>query len=204
MIASLGHATVVVDHFHVIRLANRVVDDVRRRVQQATTGHRGRKPDPLYRVRKLLLKALDGLDGVGLTRLMTALRVGDPHGDVYAAWQLKEITRDLYRVRDLEHARATLDVLYGWVDDHPVPELRRFAGTVRRWQDEILAWHTTDGASNGATEAVNLAIKNIKRAGRGFRNFRNYRLRLLAHAGGIHWQDQPAARLRSRSPRLVA
>jgi transposase len=46
LVAPLGHATVVVDHFHAIRLANMVVDQVRRRVQQATLGHRGRKPDP--------------------------------------------------------------------------------------------------------------------------------------------------------------
>jgi transposase len=44
--ASLGHATVVVDHFHAIRLANTVVDQTRRRVQQATLGHRGRKTIP--------------------------------------------------------------------------------------------------------------------------------------------------------------
>jgi transposase len=51
----LGHARVVVDHFHAVRLANTVVDQVRRRAQQATLGHRGRKRDPLYRIRKLLL-----------------------------------------------------------------------------------------------------------------------------------------------------
>jgi hypothetical protein len=50
--------------------------------------------------------------------------------------------------------------------------MRRFARNRRplaaRDQPEILAWHTTGGASNGPTEAVNLAIKNIKRVGRGF------------------------------------
>jgi transposase len=40
LVAPLGHATVVVDHFHAIRLANLVVDQVRRRTQQATLGHR--------------------------------------------------------------------------------------------------------------------------------------------------------------------
>jgi transposase len=40
LLAPLGHATVVVDHFHAIRLANTVVDQVRRRTQQATLGHR--------------------------------------------------------------------------------------------------------------------------------------------------------------------
>ena len=42
LVAPLGHAAVVVDHFHAVRLANTVVDQVRRRVQQATLGHRGR------------------------------------------------------------------------------------------------------------------------------------------------------------------
>jgi transposase len=54
----LGHATLVVYHFHVIALANRTVDDVRRRMQQHTTGHRGRSGDPLYGIRRLLLTRL--------------------------------------------------------------------------------------------------------------------------------------------------
>jgi transposase len=44
LVASLGHATVVVDHFHAIKLANTIVDQTRRRTQQALLGHRGRKP----------------------------------------------------------------------------------------------------------------------------------------------------------------
>jgi transposase len=63
LVAPLGHATAVVDHFHAIRLANTVVDQVRRRTQQATLGHRGRKRDPLYRIRKLLLTAVEQLTG---------------------------------------------------------------------------------------------------------------------------------------------
>jgi transposase len=199
----LGHATLVVDHFHIIKLANAVIDDVRRRVQNATTGHRGRKRDPLYRVRKLLLKACENLDSRGWQRLADGLRAGDPHGEVTAAWQLKEITRDLYRADDIDHARQILAVLYTWADSGDIPEMRRFAATVRRWEHEVLAYFTTGGASNGPTEAVNLTIKQIKRTGRGFTNFDNYRLRLLLRCG-VDWQDQPAASLRKRSPRLVA
>ena len=40
VVALLGHARVVVDHFHAIKLANMMVDQVRRRTQQATLGHR--------------------------------------------------------------------------------------------------------------------------------------------------------------------
>jgi transposase len=65
LVAPLGHATVVVDHFHAIKLANMVVDQTRRRVQQATLGHRGRKRDPLYGIRKLLLCAREQLSQRG-------------------------------------------------------------------------------------------------------------------------------------------
>jgi hypothetical protein len=62
---------------------------------------------------------------------------------------------------------------------------------VRAWEAEILAWHATDGCSNGPTEAVNLLIKNVKRVGHGFRNFANHRLRLLLHAASGGTRTKP-------------
>jgi transposase len=78
LVAPLGHATVVVDHFRAIRLANAAVDQARRRTQQATLGHRGRKHDPLYRIRKLLLTAAEQLTRRGRVRLRAGLAAGDP------------------------------------------------------------------------------------------------------------------------------
>jgi transposase len=203
LVASLSHARVVVDHFHAIRLANTVVDQVRRRTQQATMGHRGRKPDPLYRIRKLLLTAAEQLTGRGRAQLRAGLTAGDRFGEVAAAWQGKELLRAVYAAADLAAARAALDRFYRWCDGVQLLELSRLARTVRVWQTEILAWHLTAGCSNGPTEAINLLIKQVKRVGHGFRNFANYRLRLLLHCG-VRWQTHRTARLRGRSPRLVA
>jgi transposase len=203
LVVPLGHATVVVDHFHAIKLANTVVDQVRRRTQQATFGHRGRKRDPLYRIRKLLLTAAEQLTSRGRVRLRAGLAAGDPSGELAAAWQGKELLRAVYAAADLADARAALGRFYRWADGVGVPELSRLARTVRAWEAEILAFHTTDGCSNGPTEAMNLLIKKIKRVGHGFRNFTNYRLRLLLHCG-VRWQTHQTARLRGRSPRFVA
>jgi transposase len=201
--APLGHARVVVDHFHAIKLANTVVDQVRRRMQQATLGHRGRKRDPLYRIRKLLLTAAEQLTGRGRVRLRAGLAAGDPTGEVAAAWQGKELLRAVYAAVGTAAARAALERFYRWADGVQVAELSRLARTVRAWEAEILAWHATNGCSNGPTEALNLLIKKVKRVGHGFRNFVNYRLRLLLHCG-VTWQTHRTARLRGRSPRLVA
>jgi transposase len=203
LVAPLGHATVVVDHFHAIRLANAVVDQVRRRVQQATLGHRGRKRDPLYRIRKLLLTAQEQLTQRGRVRLRAGLAAGDPTGEVAAAWQGKELLRAVYAAVAMPAARAALDRFYRWADGVQVAELSRLARTVRAWEAEILAWHATNGCSNGPTEAVNLLIKKVKRVGHGFRSFANYRLRLLLHCG-VGWQTHHTARLRSRSPHFLA
>jgi transposase len=201
LVAPLGHATVVVDHFHAIRLANMVVDQVRRRVQQTTLGHRGRKHDPLYRIRKLAITARERLTQQGRARLLAGLAAGDSGGEVAAAWQGKELLRAVYAAAGREAARAALQRFYRWADGVGVAELSRLARTVRTWEAEILAFHSTGGCSNGPTEAVNLLIKKVKRVGHGFRNFDNYRLRLLLHCG-VRWQTPRTARLRGRSPRL--
>ena len=203
LVAPLGHATVGVDHFHAIRLANVVVDQARRRVQQATLGHRGRRRDPLYRIRKLLLVAAEQLTSRGRVRLRAGLAAGDPTGEVAAAWQGKELLRAVYAAAGMPAARAALERFYRWADGVGVAELSRLARTVRAWEAEILAFHITNGYSNGPTEAMNLLIKKVKRVGHGFRSFTNYRLRLLLHCG-VAWQTHRTARLRGRSPRFVA
>src|SRR5256885_10376926 len=105
----LAHATRVADLFHVVRVANRCVDKVRRRVQNETLGHRGRKADPLYRIRKLLLSGAERLDERGHDRMLLGLRVGDPHDEVLGAWLAKESVRDVYLTDDPDEAPLVLD-----------------------------------------------------------------------------------------------
>lgn len=95
--------------------------------------------------------------------------------------------------------------MYDWTVmciDSGVPELRRLARTIT-WREEFLAHFTAGRISNGPTEAVNLLIKKIKRAGHGFRNFHNHRLRLLLHCGTTRHHHTPTP-LRCRLPRLAA
>jgi transposase len=197
-------ATLVMDHFHAIALANRALDQVRRRVNNDVLGHRGRKADPLYRTRRLALTGAERLDQSGWDRLIAGIGAGDHDGVVEAAWEAKELLRNLYRAKTPEAVRAALGVFYGHVADHDhIPELVTLATTVAAWQAEILAYHHTGGASNGPTEAVNLSHRKTRRIGHGFRNFDNYRLRLLL-ACGVTWNTPPVARLRGRQPRLIA
>jgi transposase len=180
-------ATLVADPFHVTKLANTKLDECRRRVQNETLGHRGRRSDPLYRCRRLLTKARERLDDKGREKLTGLLRAGDPHGDVATLWEAKEAVRELY-------AHADPDLALEWVtqlgddlkdSDYPI-EARSLGRTLLRWKHQIAAWHQAH-VSNGPTEAVNNLIKRVKRAAFGFTSFRNYRIRSLLYAGKPNW-----------------
>ena len=184
---ALPHAYQVADPFHVVRLANRCVDLVRRRVQNETLGHRGRKGDPLYRIRRLLIMASERLDDRGEKRIQGLLRAGDPYGEVRDAWYAKESVRDIYQIGDPQLAAEFTQQLSGDLQDRSLPpEVSRLGRTIARWATQITNWHHS-AVTNGPTEGLNNLIKRIKRAAFGFRNFANYRIRALLYAGKPNW-----------------
>lgn len=179
----LPEAIMVLDAFHVVKLGTSMVDDVRRRVQNETTGHRGRKDDPLFKSRRLLLQGVEHLVEKQLVRLRELLDAGDPNGEVTVAWHAYQDLRMIYHVRLEEGSTYFLAMLEKY-SDCPVPEIKRLCTTLKKWKEQICAYFKTDGASNGPTEAINGVIETIRRVARGFRNFENYRLRSLMAAGG--------------------
>jgi transposase len=184
----LPKAAQVVDPFHVISLANRCLDAVRRRVQSEQTGHRGRRDDPLYRARRVLLRGEEKLNDKATQRLWSLLKLGDPGAEVAIAYRVKERLRDFYRTRDPDEARRLLEELKGHCLRRAMPpEVQKLGRTIREWFDKIVNYHLAR-VSNGPTEALNNLIKRIKRIGFGFRNFENYRIRALLYAGRPNWR----------------
>lgn len=185
---TLPRAKQVVDAFHLVQLANRALDEIRRRVQREQTGHRGRVKDPLFRARRLLLAGEERLSAAAQERLASLLTLGDPGGEVAIAYRVKERVREFYQCGDADTARDLLTELVEHCRRPAMPkELRRFGATIQRWFEKIWNYHLAR-VSNGPTEALNNLIKRVKRVGYGFRNFRNYRVRALLYAGKPNWR----------------
>ena len=99
--AMVPGATQVADPFHVSSWPTPSSTRARRRVQNETLGHRGRKEDPLYRARRLLTMAEERLEDQGRREAEgPASAPAIPRGDVAAAWQAKEAVRELYAPPD--------------------------------------------------------------------------------------------------------
>lgn len=82
------------------------------------------------------------------------------------------------RTGSLEDAAADKKVLEELVKAAARPETNRLYRTVCRWWKEIDVLIIA-GATTGKVEAINMAIKNIKRAARRYRNAASYKSVIL-------------------------
>jgi transposase len=181
----LEDATSVLDAFHVVKLGGQAVDEVRRRVQQAIHGHRGRKDDPLYGIRNVLRCAAERLTDRQRARLNAAIAADERHLEVFVAWQCGQQLRQVYHQADPAAGQRLATKIIDSFPSCPIPEIARLGKTLRRWRSAFLAYFDTAGASNGGTEAINGLIELHRRIARGFRNRESYRLRMLLIGGGL-------------------
>ena len=181
----LGDVRAVPDDFQLVQLGTKVVDDVRRRVQQQIHNHRGRKGDPLYGIRNLLRAGEEHLTDRQRTRLERAWAADERHVAVEVAWHCAQQLRSCYHQASHREGRVIAERVLESFSSCPIPEVARLGRTLRTWGDEFLGYFDTGGANNGGTEAVNGLIELHRRIARGFRNRDNYRLRMLLIGGGL-------------------
>jgi transposase len=181
----LQDATAVLDAFHVVKLGTQVVDEVRRRVQQDTTGHRGRKGDPLFGIQTILRAGAEKLTEKQQARLARAIGADEAHEEVFVAWKCAQQLRAAYQAKDLADGRRLAENVLASFHTCPIGEVARLGRTLRKWRTAFLAYFTTGRSSNGGTEAMNGIIELHRRLARGYRNRDNYRLRMLLAAGGL-------------------
>ena len=181
----LQDTTNVLDAFHIVKLAGDALDEVRRRVQQETTRHRGRKGDPLYQIRLLLRASRDRLTKRQQERLRAAFTADEAHISVEVAYHCAQQVRDVFHQDTPAQGRHLAAHLIKSLPTCPNPEIARLGRTLRKWKDALDAYFDTAGAINGPTEAINGIIELGRRTARGYRNPTNYQLRMLLIAGGL-------------------
>ena len=176
----LPDVTRVGDPFHVVNLVNAKLDETRGRVQNETGRHRGRKDDPLYRIRRLLTRADERYGDRGRTRLVGLLKAGDTNREVTTAWQAEEAIRQIYIHTDPAFAVEHVQRL-GRDHHHAAnpSEVRLLGCTLIRWRNQIAAWRKAHVSNSPSGAANNL----IKRVAFGSTRFRNYRILVLPHEG---------------------
>jgi transposase len=181
---ALPHAVIVVDHFHLVRLANQAVTRVRQRVTRQVYGRRGTTRDPAWANRRRLLRGRERLSDQAYDRMWSEILTQEATGELLATWIAKEELRFLLSLARTQPARSEVSnrlfAFYDWRGRADVPEVTTLARTIEAWWPQILAFIDT-GITNAATEANNRLIKDAARIAFGFRNLGNQRRRVRLH-----------------------
>jgi transposase len=174
----LPNTKISVDPFHLVQLANLTVTRVRQRLVRDREHRRGRKVDPAWAHRTLLLRGYDTLSDRGKARLQAVFDLDDPTDELSAAWGVKEQVRRILNSSTVEAAHYEKMILGCYVVAADMDETWRLWTTIDTWWPaiEVLIQHRV---TNARTEAANTGIKQIKRTGRGYRNPAHYQARIL-------------------------
>jgi len=159
--ALLPAAKVVVDKFHVVRMANKCLDDTRKRLRADMTSVERRK---MMRDRHIILKRekdLSPLDHAAMEIWTESIP------ELYYAYQAKERFFSVYDAADRQEGQERYDAWLGNLDMLTRVNFKELITAVENWKPEILNYFGT-GATNAYTEAANGLAKIANRNGRGY------------------------------------
>jgi len=170
----LPKAKIVFDHFHVIKLYNDKLADLRRQLYRELTDDFQKKV--LKGTRWLLLKNPENLSDNNdeKDRLQEALKINSP---LAAAYYLKEDLRQIWGQGSKKNAHK---VLFDWVKRAKASGVRmlgNFAKTLAAHATGILNYYDYP-ISTGPLEGTNNKIKTMQRQAYGFRDMDFFKLKI--------------------------
>lgn len=165
----------IFDHFHVVKLMNEKLDEIRREIVRDEKDEERKKL--IKGTRYILLANGEDIQKAGgCKKLENALAINEPLSQAY---YLKEDLREIYRQVNRDEAEKKLDEWVKMAKDTGQKILNDMAETIENAKDGILAYYTCH-LSTGKVEGINNKIKVMKRDAYGFRDDIYFVLRLYA------------------------
>ena len=176
VLTKLPKAVIVFDHFHIIKLFNEKLSDLRREMYREARDQLHK--DVLKGTRWLLLKNPENLDAARheAKRLREALALNRP---LAAAYYMKEDLRRVWEQPDKQAAQRLLDDWIRRAETSGIRMLIKFAHTLAAHRSGILAYYDYR-ISTGPLEGANTKIRVLQHKAYGFRDTEFFKLKIYA------------------------
>lgn len=162
MVEYFPETSVTFDRFHVVKLLNEAMDDVRKREAREHALLKDHKYTLLKSDHKL--SAQRKQDREELIELLPTIG---------KAYRLKTLFQDFWDFNNKEEGAAFLAYWCDMVEEEGVLAFKKFAGTLRAHWSGIVNYIASQIA-NGVMEGINNKIQLAKRRARGYRNITNF------------------------------
>lgn len=173
----LPWAVLVFDHFHIIKLMNDKLSQLRRELYHELTDLHQKKV--LKGTRWLLVKNPENLKQTSrvdeLARLNEALKLNEPLAQAY---YLKDELRRFWEQRTKTAAAKFLDDWCRRAEATGIRVLTTMCKTLRGYRTGLLNWYNHP-ISTGPVEGTNNKIKLLQRRAYGYRSYPHFKERLL-------------------------
>ena len=170
---NLPDAAVVFDRFHIVKLVNEKLDDLRREMVREATGLMKKT---VKGIRYLLLMRRENVQEEKLPHLEEALKTNEP---LNIGYLLKEALGLLWEQSSFEAMADFLKEWCQWATESGVRQMQQLAKTLMLHAQGILNW-LEHRISNGRMEGINNKIKTLLRQTYGLRDERYFTLKLYS------------------------
>jgi transposase len=158
----LPESRIVFDKFHLVKLLNEALDEVRRLERKGNELLKNHRYTILRKYENLSLKKKYELDAL--------LPLYPKLGETY---RLRQLFLDVFDISDAEQAKG---YLWFWCDqalEAAIVPFRKFTNTIKAHWWGIVAYFDKR-VTNGILEGINSKIQLVKRRARGYRNTQNF------------------------------
>jgi len=160
---NLPNAEITFDKFHIIKIINEAVDNVRR--QEA------KEQSTLKNTRYIFLKNNSSLTSKQLSKLKE-LKMSKINLKTIRAMHIRENFQEIYNSVALEDFQIKLKKWYFWATHSRLEPIKEAAYTIKRHWNGILKWWESK-INNGVLEGLNSVIQAAKAKARGYKLSRN-------------------------------
>jgi transposase len=170
----LPNAEITFDKFHILKLINKAVDEVRRTEAQS---------NPLLTgSRYIFLKNEKNLTVNERTK-KEELRLSKLNNKAFRALSLRETFQQIYAAQTNESFNQLLKKWYYWATHSRLEPIKQAAATIKKHWDGILQWKTSQ-INNGILEGLNSVVQAAKRKARGYK-FKHFKTIVYLITGGL-------------------
>jgi transposase len=159
------NAKITFDKFHVMKIINKAVDEVRKiesREQDILRGHK-----------YLFLKNRQNLTDKQSESLRVIESQPRLNLKTVRALHIRENFQDIYKELDSEAFERALKKWYFWATHCRMPQIVEAAKTIKNHWSGIVRWFESR-VSNGILEGLNSLVQAAKSKARGYRTFKNF------------------------------
>jgi transposase len=175
---NLPNASITFDKYHIMKIINAAVDNVRKAETKEQWLLRGQGYLFLKNRENLTesqLKALKNIESMPRINLKTV-----------KAYHIRENFQEIYKEITQEGFEKALKKWYFWATHSRIEEIKEAAKTVKRHWSGVLRWYVSR-INNGILEGLNSLVQAAKAKARGYRTFKNLKTIIYMLTGKLDY-----------------